>query len=123
MANVLSGAARINLNLGRRGLEVVKMKTLFAFISRHTPTERQIELAAEQGIEVVHIGDLDAFTADVGAVMRRGPFEGVIVVHPAAAMRLAHCLYIGVYENASRAPEGGKPQFEAAALHVYDLRN
>jgi len=48
-------------------------------------------------------------------------FEGAVVVHPAAALRLARCFIIGVFENANRAPAGEKPQFEAKALHLFDL--
>ena len=87
----------------------------FAFVSRHVPTDSQIKLAAEQSVELVHIGDRDAFSitdADVGL-----EFEGVVVVHPAAALRLFHDFPIGVFENANRAPEGEPPKFEAAAFH------
>ena len=91
----------------------------FAFISRHLPTSGQVDLAAAQGIELVHVGDADAFTVDREWVNDKGPFEGVIVVHPAAAMRLASEFIIGVFENANRAPEGERPTFEAVALHLY----
>ena len=91
----------------------------FAFISRHTPTQAQIDLAAEQDIELVHVGDADAFTVTQGWVDEKGAFNGVVVVHPAAAMRLCGTFYVGVFENANRAPEGERPQFEAKALHVY----
>lgn len=65
-------------------------KMLMAFISRHEPTPRQIELAAA-------------------------------VVHPAAALRLAPDFFVGVFQNANRAPVGQPPQFEAVALHVFNL--
>ena len=93
----------------------------FAFISRHNPTDSQITLAAEQGIELVHIGDHDAFTVSPDFVLDAGPFEGVVVVHPAAALRLADTFLVGVFENANRAPVGERPQFEAQSLHIYDL--
>ena len=99
----------------------------FAFISRHAPTEGQHALAAERGITLTHIGDADAFTVSPGCVyvagLDGGPFDGVIVVHPAAAMRLAPTFLVGVFENANRAPVGEKPQFEAVSLQVYDLRD
>lgn len=95
----------------------------FAFISRHTPTSDQIRLAADQGIELISIGDFDAFNASPSQVDSFGAFEGVIVVHPAAALRLAGSFLVGVFENANRAPEGERPQFEALALHVHDLRD
>jgi hypothetical protein len=95
----------------------------FAFISRHLPTEGQITLAADQGIELVHVGDADAFSVAPSFVDGHGAFEGVIVVHPAAAMRLSGSFLVGVFENANRAPEGEKPTFEAVSLHIFDLRN
>ena len=97
----------------------------FAFISRHVPTTGQQTLAADQGITLVQIGDRDAFTVNVTDIIDHndGPFVGVVVVHPAAAMRLCDTFIIGVFENANRAPEGEKPSFEAVGLHVYDNRD
>lgn len=95
----------------------------FAFISRHEPTAEQIKLAADQDIELVPVGDADAFTVSPSFVDHQGAFEGVVVVHPAAALRLAGSFVVGVFKNANRAPVGEKPQFEAVALHLYDLRD
>ena len=95
----------------------------FAFISRHQPTAEQHALAAERGDTLTHIGDADAFTVSAGFVHHHGPFEGVVVVHPAAALRLARDGFVvGVFENANRAPVGEPPQFEAVAFRVFDLR-
>ena len=105
---------------GTKTKRIKRMK--FAFISRHAPTPEQHALAAEQGIELIGIGDADAFTVSPGFVHDAGPFEGVIVVHPAAALRLCHEFVIGVFENANRAPEGAPPQFSAKALHIWDMR-
>ena len=89
----------------------------FAFISRHTPTKEQHAIAALKGIELIHVGDMDAFTADFTTLPK---VVGVVVVHPAAAMKAAaHHYLVGVFENANRAAEGEKPTFEAHALHVY----
>jgi hypothetical protein len=99
--------------------EIKTMK--FLFISRHEPTQRQHDLAAEKGIKIEWHGDADAFSVDHSFVDHHGAYAGVIVVHPAAALRLAPHFYVGVFENANRAPENEKPQFEAAALHVYSL--
>jgi hypothetical protein len=93
----------------------------FAFITRHAPTNDQVRLAAEQGITLTPIGDADAFTVSASFVRDAGDFEGVIVVHPAAALRLCGEFLVGVFENANRAAEGEKPQFAAMALHVYDM--
>jgi hypothetical protein len=94
----------------------------FAVISRHEPNSCQHELASEQGITLHHIGDTDAFTVTPEWVAEHGEFQGVVVVHPAAAMRLAPTFVVGVFANANRAPLGEKPQFEAVAFHVYDLK-
>lgn len=96
---------------------------LFAFISRHEPTEAQHALAALQGVSLQHVGDADAFSVSTDFVDGHGEFEGVVVVHPAAALRLAPSFLVGVFENANRAPVGEKPQFEAVSFQVYDLRD
>lgn len=93
----------------------------FAFISRHMPTDGQIAMAADQGIELVHVGDADAFTVSPSFVAAHGAFDGVVVVHPAAALRLAPSFLVGVFENANRAPVGEKPQFEAVSFHIFNL--
>ena len=91
----------------------------FAFISPHVPSVEQVALAAEKEIELVHVGDRDAFTLDP---FEFTPFRGVIVVHPAAALRaLAVVEYIGIFENSNRAPEGDPPKFQASALHIFWL--
>jgi len=92
----------------------------FAFISRHEVTGEQRRLAAENGIELIPVGDFDAFS-----VSRRDLPDfviGAVVVHPAAALRLVDRLKIGVFENANRAAEGAKPSFEAKAFHVFASR-
>jgi hypothetical protein len=99
----------------------------FAFISRHTPTQEQIDLCEQQGINLIHIGDFDAFSViadDVEHAVAQidefaGELEGVIVVHPALALRLYDYFIVGVFENGNRTPEGEKPQFYAKALHLY----
>jgi hypothetical protein len=95
----------------------------FAFITRHAPTADQARLAAEQGITLTPIGDANAFMVSPSFVHESGAFEGVVVVHPAAALRLCGEFLIGVFENANRAAEGEKPQFAAKALHIYDMRD
>jgi len=97
----------------------------FAFISQHTLTNGQIKLAAEKGITLVRIGDRDAFSVNVTDIVGHdaGPFDGVVVVHPAAAMRLCGSFLIGVFENANRAPEGEKPSFKAVDFYIYDNRD
>lgn len=108
---------------------------IVAFISRHAPTARQIELADEAGIELVHVGDADGFTVDpldiIQRVQEKLPFRlaegriegmlgGVVVVHAAAALRLTEWWPVGVFENGNRAAEGEPPTFEAVRLHWFD---
>lgn len=99
-----------------------------AFISRHAPTPEQSALAADQGFNLIHVGDADAFTVGNSFVHEAAArldvsFEAVAVVHPAAALRLCSEFIVGVFENANRAPEGAPPQFAAKALHVFDMRD
>jgi hypothetical protein len=93
----------------------------FAFLTRHAPTAGQIAIAERAGIILEPIGDRDAFSVTVADIDAAGAFDGVVVVHPAAALRLASAFVIGVFENANRAHEGEKPSFEAVSLHLYDL--
>jgi hypothetical protein len=95
----------------------------FALISRHEPTPEQVALAADCGVELVSVGDTDAFGVSPSWVDSHGAFDGVVVVHPAAALRLAGSFLVGVFENANRAPAGAPPQFCPRALHIYDLRD
>ena len=78
----------------------------YAFISRHEPT-----------VELVSVGDRDAFTCDLFDLV---DYDGAVVVHPALALRLsAQDVNIGVYENQQRAAAGEKPTFHAVALYLY----
>ena len=113
-------------------------KKLYAFISRHTPTEAQEALALAQGIQLVPIGDMDGFQIDVEEIAYRlcmavgrdydhTPYhgwrydqvDGVVVVHAAAALNLIPHWNVGVFENSMRAEEGKPPTFEAVALHLF----
>ena len=100
----------------------------FAFISRHSPTPEQMELAKAEGIELIPVGDFDAFTVSPSFVVESGNridqvFEGAVVVHPAAALRLAGSLLIGVFENATRPCPEGKPAFFAKSFHIFYMRD
>lgn len=92
---------------------------VFAFISRHAPTQGQLALAASKGIDLISIGDMDAFHVQPSDVANKGDFDGVVVVHPAMALRLIEDYSVGVFENANRAPEGERPTFEAVGLHLF----
>lgn len=92
----------------------------FVFISRHTPTADQLALASKAGIALLHVGDRDAFTLNAKEFAPDETISGMIVVHPAAAMKfLAADYHVGIFENANRAPEGQKPTFEAVRLHLF----
>jgi hypothetical protein len=94
-----------------------KMKK-FAFISRHAATKEQLEMAISKGIELIPVGDYDAFSVTPDQV---GDYDGVCVVHPAAALRLASKFTVAVFENSQRSEEGGRLTFFPKALHVYSL--
>ena len=94
----------------------------FAFISRHEITDRQQSMAAEQDVEIIPIGDVDAFEVTPDLVKAAGEFDGVVVVHPAAAMRLASTYKIGVFENRLRVKSGLPVIFEEKSFHIYDLK-
>lgn len=84
----------------------------FAFISRHEPTQKQIEIARNHDIEIVWVGDRDAFKVEEYEFRE---YHGCIVVHPAMALRLLNSHNtIGVFENSNR---DGK--FEPIELHLY----
>ena len=91
----------------------------YAFISRHTPTQEQHDLAEGFGIRLEHVGDMDAFQLCCDDVAALGDFDGVVVVHPAAALKLSKKYNVGIFENANRAPEGERPQFYAMALWFF----
>ena len=95
----------------------------FLFLSRHTPTKSQIEICEKIGITLDHVGDIDAFNVTPGELLAlHGSADGVVVVHPIAAMRLCTCYTIGVFNNINRAPIGSPPDFETTELHMYDVR-
>lgn len=96
----------------------------FLFCSRHSITNAQVALAEKAGITLHQGIDLDAFAPNhelIKAVCKQGQFEGVIVVHPALALKLSTAYRVGVFENANRAPEGGAPSFQAVGLEIFDL--
>ena len=93
----------------------------FAFITHHKPTARQIELAAEKDIELVPVGVTNNFTLDAEMLDQLGGFDGVVVHHPAAALRLSLDFPIGVFEDVNKAGLDEQPRFESKALHIYDL--
>lgn len=90
----------------------------FAFVSRHEPTATQHELARKSGIELIHVGDRDAFAFPAAELQSEG-YVGVVVVHPQAALTAIFAgLDVGVFNNVNRAPIGERPQFETTDLVI-----
>lgn len=87
----------------------------FAFVSRHVPTHSQMEIARNKGIELVHVGDRDAWNTDWVQFEKDG-YYGIIVVHPWSALRayIDTCMQVGVFNNVKR--ETG--EFEATELFL-----
>ncbi len=92
----------------------------FAFISRHSPTKEQAGLAADLDIELIPVGDRDAFAFTIqDAEDLAKNYKGIICVHPLIAITaLLAETAVGVFENANRAPVGEPPKFEASRLFV-----
>lgn len=92
-----------------------------AFISRHEPTSDQHRLANEAGWNLVHVGDVDAFS-DLGEFMHQlwdDGYRGVACVHPLIALSCFQFGYrVGVFRNENRAEIGQPPRFLATALII-----
>ena len=102
------------------------MKRL-AFISRHAPTQEQIDLAEKLGHKIVHVGDVDAFAPGFMSEVR-GKIEGfdaIAAVHPNILLTQAFGSYeesglpCWVFENGSRPVENGKPQFFCKGVIIW----
>lgn len=90
----------------------------FAFVSRHIPTDSQVKLAAESGIELIHVGDRDGFSIDPAEFVS-ADYRGVVVVHAQAAIScFKFGLAVGIFNNINRAPLGEKPQFETTQFII-----
>jgi hypothetical protein len=90
----------------------------FAFISRHAPTQEQHELAAKKGVQLICVGDDDAFSIVPNVYQE---YDGVVVVHPAAALSLIGSKPVGVFKNEHRlGPNENVPKFRAADFVVWD---
>lgn len=94
----------------------------FAFVSRHEVAADQIELATKQGIELIPVGDRDAFEFyDPAQEFLRAGFTGVVVVHPLAALVAYQLgLKVGIFNNVYRGTLGEKSKFETTEFRVID---
>lgn len=91
----------------------------FAVVSRHQPTDAQIEIARRKNIKLVYLGDYDAFTITPEWISDKGEFKGVIVVHGAAVARLLRFYDVGIFENSNRVEADQPLDYVAGSLHVY----
>jgi len=74
-------------------------------------------LAGRAGVELVHVGDRDAF--GVIPEVSAPEFVGVVGVHPMVLIQaLKNGKMAGVFENISRPGLDGKPQFSVGRLVV-----
>jgi hypothetical protein len=112
----------ININ------SLVKM----AFISRHSPTQSQKDLAQKAGYELIHVGDLDGFKFKVYSplVLKDGQtigqdsshnFKAVAVVHAGLALKFIPHVPVALFENQLRPVEGGEPTFQTTSMVIYEL--
>jgi hypothetical protein len=94
------------------------------FITRHDPTADQVALVPG----LIKVPDINGF--DKGAISAllneaaAADVYRIVVVNAAMALNIAalalereQFLCVGIFENAARPAEGGKPTFEAAAIH------
>ena len=103
------------------------------FVSRHEPTTSQVALASKAGFQLVHVGDVDAFAADLAdqlhALASEHGAAGVACVHPLVAMEamaltapdqssmwFRESVAVGVFANESRGGE-----FVASGLTTYTM--
>lgn len=94
------------------------MSIKVAFISRHLPTDEQIQLAAQGGMVLDHVGDCDAFNASE-LYDKAAFYDYVCVVHPAAALALIGSKSVIVFKNENRAQPGGSVKFTTAEMYVF----
>ncbi len=103
------------------------------FVSRHEPTTSQVALASKAGFQLVHVGDADAFAADLAdqlhALASEHEAHGVACVHPLVALEaislvsplqlspwFRESVAVGVFANESRGGE-----FVASGLTTYTM--
>lgn len=99
----------------------------FIFISRHEPLSSQFELAAAQGVNLIHVGDLDAFDklrmGRIAGLAAANKAEGVVAVHPLIAIAAFKAgLAIGSFNNVNRAPIGQKPDFHTTEFQIEEVQ-
>lgn len=94
------------------------------FVSRHDPTTDQLALAPG----LIKVPDINGFDRSaINALLREAlaaNVDHIIVVNAAMALNIAaiaiereQFIYIGIFENTNRAPEGAKPTFATNELH------
>lgn len=95
----------------------------FAIFSRYAPTPAQINLARAKDVELVSINsEYDGFSITPAQVAAHGTFDGVVVVHPAAAMQLCDQYLIGIFQNRNDAGPGERRALTATKFSYWDKR-
>lgn len=95
------------------------MTSQFAYLSANQPTEMEMLLAAERGIELVPVEECDPFTVNPEHYTH---YNGVVLTHPAAVCRfIREGFTVGVFE---KAPWGyGLESTITVGFHTYGLRD
>lgn len=95
----------------------------FAIFSRYAPSPEQIALAKAKGVDLVSINqEFNGFTVSPSDVGAYGQFDGVVVVHPAAAMQLCEDYLIGVFQNRNDSAPGERRTLTATHFYIFDRR-
>jgi hypothetical protein len=95
----------------------------FAIFSKYAPTPEQINLAKAKGADLVSINrEFDGFKITPADVKPFGSFDGVVVVHPAAAMQLCEEYLIGIFQNRNDAGPGERRALTATSFRIWDQR-
>ena len=98
---------------------------LYGYISNNPPTTEIERFLWERGIVPYYLGNQNAFVLDKTFVERNSvgvEIDGVIVLHPAAALNLAENYKIACIEFTRSYSRNGGSDLIPKELHVWDLR-
>lgn len=90
-----------------------------AFVSRHEPTQDQIDLARIAGYELVCVGDVYPFRdEDVLKKFKDNAFKGIVAGSWLSIKAYEKGFAVGVFEERDCATKGEKPWFRTTHLHI-----
>jgi dephospho-CoA kinase len=101
-----------------------------AFITRHQPTDKQKQIVAAFGAEIITVGDVNGFDRNaVKEIVFNQINNGIrdfAVVNPAVALNIATFadeigINIWIFENINRAKEGEKPTFDTTNVRKWTI--